>query len=322
MKIAVVGPGALGCLVAGYIARSGEDVWLLDKYPERAKKVSSNGVRIEGVGGEQSIKVRTTTEAKDIGVVDLVIICVKSYDTEAAIKEAKPVIGDNSLVLTLQNGLGNEEAIAEIIGQEKVIGGVTAHGSTYLGDGRVRHAGKGETIIGRWYTPPARKDVKKWYIPRRRLEEVAAVLKKANFETKISDNIKDVIWSKLIINVGINALGAITRLKNGDLFGYEWTRNVMRQAVMEAVKVAKRRRIDLLYSDPIKKIESTSSACGNNICSMLQDVLDGQRTEIDYMNGAIVNEGESLGIATPVNSVLTDLVKTIEASYKKQIDKE
>jgi 2-dehydropantoate 2-reductase len=87
-----------------------------------------------------------------------------------------------------------------------VVGGVTSHGSTYVGDGKVRHAGKGETIIGRWYTPSARKDVKKWYIPRRRLEEISALLKKASFETKISDNIKEVIWSKLVINTGINAL--------------------------------------------------------------------------------------------------------------------
>ncbi|HOX10091.1 MAG TPA: 2-dehydropantoate 2-reductase [Candidatus Omnitrophota bacterium] len=321
MKITVIGPGALGCLVAASLVKSGEDVWLLDKAQERARKINKDGIKVEGTG-EFSAKVRATCDAKDIGVSDLVVVCVKSYDTEDAIKEAKAVIGDNTLVLTLQNGLGNEEAIAEIIGQEKVIGGVTMHGSTYLADGRIRHSGKGETIIGRWYTPAPRKDVKKWYIPRRRLEEVAAVLKKANFETKISDSIKDVIWSKLIINTGINALGAITRLKNGDLFQYEWTRNIMKQAVMEAVKVAKRRRVNLQYTDPVKKIESVCSACGNNICSMLQDVLDGQGTEIDYINGAIAAEGAGLGIATPVNSVLTDLVKTLEESGKKQINKE
>jgi len=318
MKITVVGPGALGCLVGASLVKSGEDVWLLDDIPERAKKLNNNGVKVEGLS-EFHAKVRATCEAKEIGVSELVVVCVKSYDTEAAVKEAKPVIGDNTLVLTLQNGLGNEETIAEIVGQEKVIGGVTAHGVTSLSDCAVKHAGKGETVIGRWYTPPARKDVKKWYIPRRRLEEVSAVLKKAGFETKISDSIKDVIWSKLIINAGVNALSAITRLKNGDLIGYEWTRNIMRQAVLEAVKVAKRRRIDLVYSDPIKKTESVCSSSGNNLSSMLQDILARQRTEIDYINGAIVSEGKSLDIATPVNSVLTDLVKTIEESYKKQV---
>jgi len=212
MKITVVGPGALGCLVGASLVKAGEEVWLLDKVPERAKKLNNNGIKVEGLS-EFHAKVKATCEAKEIGVSELAVICVKSYDTEEAIKETRPVIGENTLLLTLQNGLGNEETIAEIIGQEKVIGGVTAHGATSLSDCAVRHAGKGETIIGRWYTPPARKDLKKWYIPRRRLEEVSAVLKKAGFETKISDNIKDVIWSKLIINAGINALSAITRLR-------------------------------------------------------------------------------------------------------------
>lgn len=318
MKIAIIGPGALGCLVAASLARSGEDVWLLDKVQDRAKKINNSGIRVEGIG-EFSAKVRATCDAKDIGVCDLVIVCVKSYDTEEAVKEAKASIGENTLVLTLQNGLGNEEVIAEIVGPEKVVGGVTSHGSTYVGDGKVRHAGKGETIIGRWYTPAARKDVRKWYIPRRRLEEISALFKKSSFETKISDNIKEVIWSKLIINVGINALGALARLKNGDLFKYEWTRNVMKQAVMEAVKVAKRRRISLVYSDPVKKIESVCSSSSDNACSMLQDVLDGQKTEIDYINGAIAAEGAALGVPTPVNSVLTDLVKALETGYGKQI---
>lgn len=318
MKITIVGPGALGCLVGASLVKSGEDVWFLDKIAERAKILNANGIRIEGLT-ELSVKAKATCDAKEIGVSELVIICVKSYDTEEAAKEARSAIGDNTLVLTLQNGLGNEETIAEIVGQEKVIGAVTAHGATLLGDGRAKHAGKGETVIGRWYTPPARKDVKKWYIPRRRLEEIASVLKKAGLETKISDSIKDVIWSKLIISVGINALGAITRLKNGDLLEYEGSRNIMRQAVLEAVKVAKRRRIDLTYSDPMKKIESVCASCSGNFCSMLQDVLSKDRTEIDYINGAIVSEGKNLNIPTPVNAVLTDLVKAVEASYKKQV---
>jgi len=318
MKIVIVGPGALGCLVAASLVKSGEDLWILDKIEERAKKLNTGGIRVEGLN-EFNVKVKATCNAKEIGISELVVICVKSYDTEEAVKEAKPVIGDNTLVLTLQNGLGNEETISEIIGQEKLIGGVTAHGSTYLGDGRVRHAGKGETIIGRWYTPRARKDVKKWHIPRRRLEEVASVLKKAGFDTKVSDNIRDVIWSKLIVNVGINALSAVTHLKNGDLIGCEWTRNIMRQAILEAVKVAKRKRIDLIYSDPIKKVESVCSQSADNTSSMLQDFMNKDRTEIDYINGAVVGEAKSLDIPTPVNSVLTDLVKAVEANYKKQI---
>ena len=319
MKIAVVGPGALGCLIGGFLAKSGEDVWFLDVHPERVNKLNNEGIRIEGMSGEYNVKVKATCEPKDIKAADLVIICVKYYDTEEAAKNTKTIVSDNTLVLTLQNGLGNIELISENVGQEKVIGGVTSHGSTSLGDGYIRHAGKGETIIGRYYQPPVRKGVKKWQIPRRRLEEVASILRKANFETKVSDNMKEIIWSKLIINVGINALTAITRLKNGGLLEHGWTKNVMRQAVLEATKVAKRRRISLIYSDPIKKVESLCSSTKDDLSSMLQDVLRKRRTEVDYINGAIVSEGENLEIPTPVNSVLTDLVKAIEASYSKQI---
>ena len=319
MKIVVVGPGALGCLVGGFLSKSGEEVWFLDKHPERANKLNNDGIKIEGISGEHNIKVKATCDPKEIGVSDLVIICVKSYDTEQATKNAKALVSDNTLILTLQNGLGNVEVIGEIIGQEKVIGGTTSHGSTSLGDGHIRHAGKGETIIGRWYQPPTRKGVRKWQIPRRRLEEVASALRKTNFETKISDNIKEIIWSKLIINVGINALTSITRLKNGAILEYEWTRNIMRQAVLEATKIAKRRRISLIYSDPVKKVESVCSSTADNLSSMLQDILRKKRTEIEYINGAIVSEGDNLEIPTPVNSILTDLVKAIESSCSKQV---
>lgn len=319
MKIAVVGPGALGCLVGGFLSKSGEEVWFLDKHPERANKLSNDGIKIEGISGEYNIKVKATCDPKEIGVSDLVIICVKSYDTEQATKNTKALVSDNTLVLTLQNGLGNIEVIGEIVGQEKVIGGTTSHGSTSLGDGHIRHAGKGETIIGRWYQPPARKGVRKWQIPRRRLEEVASALRKANFETKVSDNIKEIIWSKLIINVGINALTSIIRLKNGAILEYEWTRNIMRQAVLEATKIAKRRRISLIYSDPVKKVESVCSSTADNLSSMLQDILRKKRTEIEYINGAIVSEGDNLEIPTPVNSILTDLVRAIESSCNKQV---
>jgi 2-dehydropantoate 2-reductase len=318
MKIAIIGPGALGCLVAASLARSGEDVWLLDKVQERAKKINNSGIKVEGIG-EFSAKVRATCDAKDIEVCDLVIVCVKSYDTEEAVKEAKASIGDNTLVLTLQNGLGNEEVIAEIVGQEKVVGGVTSHGSSY-GRGWKSQAcrKRGDDNRQMVYSPRPQGREEMYIFPAEAGRDIG-LAKESFIRDQDIDNIKEVIWSKLVINAGYNALGALTRLKNGDLFRYEWTRNVMKQTVMEAVKVAKRRRINLVYSDPVKKIESVCSSSLDNVCSMLQDVIDGQKTEIDYINGAIAAEGAALGVPTPVNSVLTDLVKALETGYGKQI---
>lgn len=311
MKIAVVGPGALGCLIAGFLkSKTGEEVWLLDNSHVRAKKISEDGVRIEGISGNHTVKIDATADAKEIGSVDLVVICVKSYSTEDACKEIKDIVGENTSVLTLQNGIGNVQILNDYFGADKVIAGITNHGSTLIGTGHIRHAGKGDTIIGK-------SDGKL----SRELKDVVTVLTKAGFPAKISKDIDSVIWSKLVINVGINALTAITRLTNGKIVAYDESRDILRSAVQEATRVVKRKRIKLSYDDPIQKVESVAKATAANVSSMLQDVLNNKRTEIDFINGAIVRHGKATGIATPVNDMLTGLVKTIEKSYEGSKDK-
>ncbi|MCM8782547.1 MAG: 2-dehydropantoate 2-reductase [Candidatus Omnitrophica bacterium] len=308
VRIAVVGPGAMGCLLAAFLAKAKEEVCLIDHNSERVKNINEDGIKIEGISGEFTIKVKATAEPKEIGICQLVVICVKSYDTEEAIKSVKELIGENTQVLTLQNGIGNVQILNDIVGEDKVIGGVTSHGATVLGPGHIRHAGKGETIIG--------KANGKVLGP---IREVVNVLNTAGFETKVSKDINGLIWSKLIINVGINALTAATRLNNGRLIEYDGTKEIMRAAVQEAVKVAKRKRIKLVYDDPIQKVEGVAKATAGNISSMLQDVLKKRRTEIDFINGAIVRQGKALNMPTPVNETLTNLIKTIESSYDKQL---
>ncbi|MCM8790059.1 MAG: 2-dehydropantoate 2-reductase [Candidatus Omnitrophica bacterium] len=304
MKIVIVGPGAIGCLLAGYLSKSKEELWILDKNEERAARINQQGITVEGISGNWQSKVKVTQNPKEIGEAHIVIICVKSYDTKEAITSAKPLIADNTAVLTLQNGIGNIEILSEVVGQDKVIGGVTNQGVTLISEGIVRHAGKGETIIGRFDGKITSQ-----------LKDIRELLNKVGFDTKISKDIKCLLWSKLIINVGINALTAITRLKNGKLVEFEGTRKILRDAVTEAVKVAKRKRIKLIYDDPLAKVEAVCEATANNISSMLQDVLKKKHTEIAFINGVIVRLGQELGIPVPVNSVLTDLVKTIELSY-------
>lgn len=307
MKITIVGPGAMGCLFGAFLIKAKEEVYFLDINEERAKRITREGIKVEGLSNF-SVKAQATTKSDEIGISDLVIICVKSYYTDEAIKCAKGLIGDNSIVLTLQNGIGNIQTLSEAVGGDKVVGGVTSHGATLLDAGHIRHAGKGETVIGKC-------DGKILGAVR----NISNLLNKAGFEAKISKDINSLIWSKLIINVGINALTAITRLNNGRLIEYDGTKEIMRSAVLEAAKVAKKKRIKLIYDDPVQKTESVAVATKGNISSMLQDVLKGKRTEIDYINGAIVRQGRNLGLPTPVNSVLTDLVKTIESSYEKYI---
>lgn len=310
MKIVIVGPGAMGSLVAGFLSKLKEEIWLLDKNKERAGKITQSGISVEGISGNWQAQVRVTADTQDIGQVDLIIIAVKSYDTKEAAVAAKPLLGDNTRVLTLQNGIGNIEIISEVVGQEKVIGGVTNLGATLIDAGRIRHAGKGETVIGRI-------DGK---IPVE-MRAIREIFNKAGLETRISRDIKGLLWSKLIINVGINALTAITRLNNGRLIEFDGTRRILREAVTEAIRVAKRKRIKLIYDDPLAKVEAVCEATATNVSSMLQDVLKKKRTEIDFINGVIVRQAQELGISVPVNSVLVDLVKTIEASYNLAVER-
>lgn len=304
MKIVIVGPGAMGSLFAAFLSKSKEEIWILDKNKERAGQIHQNGISLEGVSGNWHAKVKATSEAKEIGEADLILVCVKSYDTKEAAARLRPIVGENTSVLTLQNGIGNIEIIGEIVGSDKVIGGVTNEGATLLEAGRIRHAGKGETVVGRI-------DGK---IPVQ-MRSIRETFNKVGFETRISRDIKGLLWSKLIINAGINALTAITRLNNGKLAEFEGTRKVLRDAVTEATRIAKRKRIKLIYDDPLAKVEAVCEATSGNVSSMLQDVLRKKRTEIDFINGVIVRQAQELGIPAPVNSVLVDLVKTIEATY-------
>jgi len=306
MKIAVVGPGALGCLIAGFLrSRTKEEIWLVDKSPERAKRIREEGIRIEGLSSI-STPIDVSADTKEVGPCDLVILCVKSYSTEDACKDIKSLVSDKTFILTLQNGIGNVQILNDYFGPERVIAGVTNHGATLLGVGHVKHAGKGDTVIGmskaRMLGP---------------IKNAANILTKCALETKISKDIDSIVWSKLIINIGINALTGITCLKNGMLIKHDGTRELLRSAVQEGMKIVKRKRIKLTYDDPIQKVESVCKATAANVSSMLQDILNSRRTEIDYMNGAITRQAKALGIPTPVNEALTNLVKTIESSYEE-----
>lgn len=310
MKIVIVGPGAMGCLLAAFLSKSlpagrqgREEIWLLDYKKDRAEKIAQSGITLEGAPGNLQAKPKCTSTPSEIGGVDLVILCVKSYDTKKAILGAKTLILEDTSVLTLQNGIGNIEIIAEVVGNDKVIAGITNLGVTLLEVGKAKLAGKGETVIGRF-------DGKMTTMMR----SVREIFNKCGLETKISRDIKGLLWSKLITNVGINALTAITRLNNGRLMEFEGTRRIMREAVTEAIRVAKRKRIKLTSDDPLAKVEAVSEATATNISSMLQDILNKKRTEIDFINGVIVRQGQELRIPVPVNQMLVDLVKTIECT--------
>jgi 2-dehydropantoate 2-reductase len=306
MHFLVVGPGAMGCLFAAGLKRAGYEVTLLDYLQERARYINNRGIVVQGVTGEYTVKVPAV--AGEISIQpDFVLICVKSYKTKEAAEKIKSWLWPEAFVVTLQNGVGNLEILEEIFGKKKVFGGITAHGSTLLGPGKIRHAGQGETIIGPEEDPDSP------------LERIVSAFNTAGFKTRSIKNVVDLIWGKLIINVGINVLSAITRLKNGRLAELNGTRWVMENAVKEAVAVAHAKNIRLPYPDPLARVMEVCRDTAENIASMLQDVLKERITEVDFINGAIVREGIALGIPTPVNHTLTCLVKTIQETYDERI---
>ena len=306
MHFLVVGPGAMGCLFAAGLKKTGYEVTLLDYLPERAHQIDNQGIVVQGVTGEYTVKVPAVADRISVHP-DFVLICVKSYKTKEAAEKIKPWLSPEAFVVTLQNGLGNLEILEEIFGKKKVFGGITAQGSTLIGPGRIRHAGQGETIIG------PEED------PDNPLERIVSAFNTAGFKTRSTKNVVDLIWGKLIINVGINVLSALTRLKNGRLAELDGTRRVMENAVKEAVAVAHAKNIRIPYPDPFARVMEVCRDTAENIASMLQDVLKERITEVDFINGAIVREGISLGIPTPVNHTLTCLVKTIQETYDERI---
>ncbi len=292
-------------MYAGYLARSGEEVYAIDIKEEIVSAVRNSGIKIiEPEGKEIGIPVRATRKPEDAGKVDLVIFLPKSRQTRDAARGALGLFHEGTVGLTVQNGLGNPEIIESVVGLGRVLAGVTMNGSTLLAPGRILHGGRGDTVIGEMKGGPSA-----------RAEKVAAAFNRAGLSTHVSAEVWNEVWGKLMVNVGVNALTAVTRLRNGAVLEHEETRQILRKLVEEAELVAGRKGIRLPYKDAVQKTEDGCRATAQNFSSMLQDILAQRETEVDFINGAIVREGERLGIETPVNRTLTALVKAIEKTY-------
>ena len=245
--------------------------------------------------------------------MDLAIVFVKSTLTGTAIRGNQAILGPDTLVLTLQNGLGNVEQIKEVIGADRIIAGTTGHGATMLGAGKIRHAGTGKTIIGvvpsapRVDGTPTVPSVP----PTRGADGIAQMFRSAGLYTEVSDNVMGLIWDKLMVNVGINALTGITRLKNGQLLDHPEIEALLEAVVGEAKEVADALGIRLSF-EPVSHTKEVCRLTSANNSSMLQDIQNHRKTEIDMINGAIVREASRLGIAAPYNQALTSLIRFFE----------
>ena len=284
MKIAVVGAGAMGSLFGAMLAEAGNEVWLYDVWREHVQAIDQNGLQIEREGKTRTIKIKATAEPQQIGQAELVIIFVKSSRTKSAAETAQTIAGEGGSVMTLQNGMGNADVIAEFIEPERILAGTTSHGATLLGPGSIRHAGIGPTTIGAWSQTED---------GLQRAEQFAEFFNRAGIKTESVADVRSVVWNKLLINIGINAITALTNIKNGQILDLEITRELSRAAVMEAISVAQAQNIKV-HDDAVDRVFKVAEATAVNRSSMGQDVDNRRQTEITAINGFIVCEANGL----------------------------
>lgn len=304
MRVTVIGPGAVGLLWAGRLAQAGAQVALLDHRPERAQRLNEEGIVLEDDTGHVNHRLPAGALPQVLAETDLALVCVKAYQTGEVAKVLGEHLGPQGRALTLQNGVGNVEALVAALGPERVLGGITSEGATLLKEGHVRHAGKGQTHLG-----PAQGGLDAF------TQEVAALLNKAGFAAQAVEGCQNLIWTKLVINVGINALTAILDVPNGRLLELEHAALMMDRAVEEAVMVGDKLGIGFIHDDMLEAVREVARRTAGNISSMLQDVRNKRRTEVQFINGAVLDKGAELGLACPFNAALSNLVLALEESY-------
>jgi 2-dehydropantoate 2-reductase len=303
MRIAVIGPGAVGTMTAAYLRAAGHDVVLLARDAARAAALRRRGLRVDGVRGTVKVRVTVAHERGDEPVADRVVLAVKTYDTESAMRQHAAWVGPRTVVVTFQNGLGNVEAIGAVVGAGGVLAGTSTQGVTLLGPGRVRHAGAGDTFVGE---PDGRISA--------RARRTARVFRDAGIPCRAVADAPLRLWTKLAINAGINALTAILRVPNGRLIGIPDAARLMDAAAAETARVARRLGVPLEPAEAIARTRRTAERTAANRSSMLADVLAGRRTEIEAINGAVARFGRRARVPTPINDLLAALVRSIESA--------
>ena len=310
MKIAVLGAGALGCAMGSCLSESGHEVWLINRREDHVETMNTLGLCVQVNGADRYTPVKAALHAShvaaQIGTVDLLLVLVKSFHTREAITSSTSIVGPDTVVLSLQNGLGHEDVLAEVVGRDKVMAGKTYAGGVMLGPGRIIRGTEGkETYIGE--LEGRMTD---------RVQRVAAAFNAAGLITHISDNIMGTIWEKLLVNVATGALSGITRLAYGDLYQVPEVKTCALAAVQEAMDVARACGIGLSVNDPEQPwLKAAAGLPPEFKASMLQSLEKGSVTEVDYVNGSVVRWGQKCGVPTPVNSTLVACLKGIERRF-------
>jgi 2-dehydropantoate 2-reductase len=304
MKICIIGCGAVGSLFAAHLAKAGEaEVWAYDVWKEHTDAIRAHGLRLTGAA-EFTAQLNATSNPSELPRCDYGIIATKSIHTRNAISQVAHIFDDKSALCSVQNGVGNEEIIAEQV--KCVIRGTTFPAGHPVAPGHVGYDIKGDTWVGPFEPTNT---------PMAKVQELADLITRSGMNTIALPDARGAQWTKLIFNAATNPVGALTLLHHGAATRFAPTGQLFNDLITEGEAVARKLGIEL-HGDPRQLVQKGANAPGKHRASMLQDVLAKRQTEVDFMNGAIVHWGEKVGVPTPLNKAIWELIKGLEHSWK------
>lgn len=306
MKIAVAGAGAMGCLIGGSLARAGEKVHLLCRSSEQAAAIAEEGLRLTYRGETAVIPVHATARPAEVGVCDVVLVMTKHRHTRDALESARPAIGPRTLLASLQNGIGNVEILADFAAPERILYGVTG-----LGAMRTAPAALRATVIEgvESHMWPAAGE------PSPAAKDFVAALNRCGFDVRLSPDVRERVWQKLCVNAGFSSLCAILRLPVAAMLEQPAARDLVRSLVYEIAAVGRREGVAMDGEEAFQRVWALAERSPEHVPSFLVDVLNRRKTEVDCLNGAIVERAHALGLPVPVNETVLRMVTVIENSY-------
>ncbi len=304
MKIAVIGAGAMGSIYGGHLSLQNE-VYMVDTNPEAVRIINEDGIRLEENGEEHVFRPKAVTDTSGLPEMDLVILFVKALFSRAALNGNRGLIGKDTYILTLQNGSGHEHILEEFVPEERVIIGTTEDQGTILGTAHIRHGGTGGTNLG--MLCPDTEGM---------LPKLKETLDLCGFKARIHENIQQLIWNKLFVNVALSAVTAVLNVKMGFIAEDPHAMAMSRQLLHEAVEVAHAMGLEADEAELAREIEETSRRVPEGITSICADLSAGRRTEVDTISGSVVLAGKKYGVPVPAHEFLVNMVHAMENSRK------
>jgi len=307
-KVAVLGAGAMGCLFGGLMAEKGLDVTLIDVWKEHVDAINSKGLKMDGHGGDRYIKIKATTDPSTLKPVDAIIIMCKATALEKALTNAKNIIGDKTMLMSFQNGIGHEAIMQKIAGKEKVLGGTTTQASNVLGPGHIKNHAALPSWIGEY--EGGMSD---------RVKDLAETFTAHNLETIAVPDIKKRKWMKLFALTAIGPLSSIFDLHHTDLYisnkNQEVSRELGKKIILETREVAKADGVEVTEDECLEMFNKIVDSKQTNKSSMCFDILNKRKTEIDFINGAVSKIGKGHGVKTPMNDLMYKMIMVKEGMY-------